>query len=59
MRPNGNLVAGALIAIPLAATDTVLLLKRFFPHSIAVNFVGPALSIAGVLLVVRCLKRGR
>ncbi|WP_262031819.1 hypothetical protein [Microvirga sp. Mcv34] len=44
---------GVVIAIPIAATDAVLALKHLFPDSVAVNFIGPALSIAGVLWFLR------
>ncbi|GJE02965.1 hypothetical protein [Methylobacterium isbiliense] len=44
---------GIVIAIPLAATDAVLALKHVFPESVAVNFVGQALSVAGVLWFLR------
>ena len=51
------LLVGGVIAIPLAATDIVLVLKRMFPDSVAVNYVGPALSIVGVVMFLRYVTR--
>lgn len=48
---------GVLVAISLAATDAALALKRMFPDSIVADFAGPALSIAAVLLALRCTRR--
>lgn len=47
---KGLFVIGALAAIALIATDAVLALKCLFPDSLAANFVGPILSVMGVLL---------
>lgn len=51
------LLVGGLVAIPLAATDIVLVLKRMFPDSIAVNFLGPALAVVGVVMFLRYIAR--
>lgn len=48
---------GGLVAIPLAATVIVLVLKRIFPDSIAVNFLGPVLAAVGVVMFLRYLAR--
>ncbi len=50
------LLVGGVIAIPLAATDIVLVLKRMFPDSVAVNYVGPA-PIVGVVMFLRYVTR--
>lgn len=51
------LLVGGLIAIPLAATDIVLVLKRMFPDSVAVNYLGPALAVIGVVMFLRYVTR--
>jgi hypothetical protein len=48
---------GALATIALLATDAALSLKRLFPDSLAPNFVGPVLSVVGVLLFARYVRR--
>ena len=58
-RPNIALLVGALLIIPVAATDIVLVLKRVFPDSVALNFIGPALSVVGVSLFCRYVARRR
>lgn len=59
MRPDTALLIGTYLAIPLAATDAGLTLKRIFPDSVTVNFVGPVLSAIGVLLVTHCMAPRR
>lgn len=54
---KGLFVIGVLAMITLVATDVALALKRLFPDSLAANFVGPILSVAGVLLFTWYLKR--
>jgi hypothetical protein len=54
---KGLFVFGALAAIALLATDAALALKRLFPDSLAANFVGPILSVVGVLLFTWYLRR--
>ena len=51
------LLVGGLIAIPLAATVLVLILKRVVSDSVAVNFLGPAFTFVGILLFLRYLGR--
>ena len=46
-------ITGMLIAIPLASTVAVLLLRRMFPDDIWPNFLGPA---ASALAVLWCMK---
>lgn len=58
-RSKTAFLVGGLIAIPLAATNLVLALKRIFPDSIAVHFIGPLLCVLGVLLLVMYLRRER
>jgi hypothetical protein len=58
-RSRTAFLVGGLIAVPLAATNLVLVLKRIFPDSIAVNFIGPVLCVLGVLLLVMYLRRER
>lgn len=50
-------LVGGLAAIPLAATVIVLVLKRIFPDSVAVNFIGPALSMVGVVMFLCYMAR--
>jgi uncharacterized membrane protein len=54
---KGLFVFGALAAIALLATDAALALKRLFPDSLAPIFVGPILSVVGVLLFTWYLRR--
>ncbi|WP_198383692.1 hypothetical protein [Roseomonas sp. KE2513] len=54
---KGLFVIGALTSIALIATDAVLALKRLFPDSLAANFVGPILSVVGVLPFTLYVRR--
>ena len=40
MRPNTALLIGTYLAIPLAATDAGLTLKRIFPNSVTIKRCG-------------------
>ena len=48
-------ILGVLTMIALGSTMIVLLLKRAYPEIVAINFLGPLLSIVGVLIFVRIL----
>lgn len=50
-------ITGMLVAIPLAATVTVLLLRRAFPDSLWPTLVGPAVSAGAALWLARALNR--
>lgn len=54
---KGLFVIGVLVMVTLLATNVALALKRLFPDSLAPNFVGPILSVAGALLFTWYLKR--
>ncbi|WP_198383694.1 hypothetical protein [Roseomonas sp. KE2513] len=54
---KGLFVIGVLAAIALIATDAALALKRLFPDSLAPIFVGPIMSVVGVLLFTWYLRR--
>lgn len=55
-RRSQALLAGRLAAVVLIATDVTLALKRLMPDSVAANFIGPFLSVIGVMLMMRVVK---